>query len=107
MSTKYDATMLVPATCMKRRRENPGPSARPLLLSQVGHSILFFMSASIEQKFEGIQQRPLQILGALLQVAAEQVRDRRQALRGRRPARQRGQVDLIDDRAGVARRRQR
>src|SRR5258706_2677072 len=41
-SAKYEATIPVPATCRKRRRENPGPSERPLDLSQVGHSILDF-----------------------------------------------------------------
>jgi len=43
-SAKYDATMPVPATCRKRRREKPGPREKPLALSQVGHSIFDFGS---------------------------------------------------------------
>src|SRR5260221_131011 len=47
-SAKYDATMPVPAICMKRRREKPGPSDNPLDFSQVGHSIFDFGSRGLD-----------------------------------------------------------
>src|SRR5207253_5618449 len=37
-STKYDATMPVPAIFRKRRREKPGPSGRPPPRLQVSHA---------------------------------------------------------------------
>src|SRR5258708_17321268 len=50
-SAKYDATMPVPAICMKRRREKPGPSDNPLDFSQVGHSIFDFGSRGLDMVF--------------------------------------------------------
>jgi hypothetical protein len=70
-SAKYEATRPVPAMERKRRRVNPRPRPMPLALLQVGHSMVLLgslgllMCASIEEKLERVEERPLQILGLL------------------------------------------